>query len=170
MPATALIPAQRRRAAYENWRPPVIGVQLLVPVGADCLLVAETLGSIVLPVDAVHDGETPWEAAQHVLRGASNGIPVLRHVVLDQKQMRRRKVITHVLATASVSRGDVAPLTYRDPRGELRVLSTDRVIDRLPTMAKLRVLVALQALAVNTTAYLEDGVVQDPPPAELASG
>ena len=169
MPATALIPAEPRRAAYENWRPPVIGVQLLVPVGADCLLVAETLGSVALPVDAVHDGETPWEAAQHVLRGASNGIHVLRRVVLDQKQMRRRKVITHVFATASVSRGDVAPLTYRDPRGELRVLSTDRVIDRLPTLAKLRVLLALQVLAVNTTAYLKDGVVQDPPPEELAS-
>src|SRR2546423_14942376 len=125
MPATAAIPGQRRRSAYENWRPPVIGVQLLVPVGADCLLVAETLGSIVLPVDAVHDRETPWEAAQHVLRGAPNGVPALRHVLLDQKQMRRRKVITHVLATASMSRGDVAPLTYRDPRGELRVLRND---------------------------------------------
>jgi hypothetical protein len=165
--ATAEIPAQRRRVAYENWRPPVIGVQLLVPVGAGCLLVAETLGSIVLPVDAVHGGESSWQAAQHVLLGASETIPVLRRVVLDQKQIRRRKVITHVLATASMSRGDVAPLTYRDPRGELRVLPTDRVIDRLPTLARPRVLLALQALAIGETAYLEDGVVRDSPPAEL---
>ncbi|QOV40169.1 hypothetical protein IM697_18260 [Streptomyces ferrugineus] len=130
---------------------------------------AETLGSIVLPVDAVHVGESPWQAAQHVLGGAMSGIPVLRRVVLDQKQMRRRKVITHVLATASMSRGDVTPLTYRDPRGELRVLPTDVVISRLPTMARPRVLFALQALAIDETVYLEDGVVQNSYPAELAS-
>ncbi|MGP4009935.1 hypothetical protein [Streptomyces sp. 4N124] len=168
MPATAAIPALCRRAAYENWRPPLIGVQLLVPIGVDCLLVAETLGSIVLPVDTVHTGERPWQAAQHVLRGARHGIPVLRHVVLDQKQMRRRKVITHVLATASMSRSDVAALTYRDPRGELRVLPTDLVINRLPTLARPRVLFALQALAIDETVYLEDGVVQDSPPAEAS--
>ena len=168
MPATAAIPDQRRRAAYENWRPPVTGVQLLIPVGPDCLLIAETLGSIVLPIDTVHDGESEWQAAQHVLLGAENGIQVLRRVVVDQKQMRRRKVITHVLATASMSRGDVAPLTYRDPRGELRVLPTARVIDRLPTLARPRVLLALQALTTGETAYLQDDVVKAPPPVELA--
>jgi hypothetical protein len=148
--------------AYANWRPPVIGVQLLVPVGTDCLLVADTLGGVVLPVDAVHDGESPWQAAQHVLRGAPHGIPVLRRVVIESRQMRRRKVITHVMATDLLPRETVAPFTYRDPRAELIVLPTDRVIERKPT-ARLRILLALQALAVGETAYVEDGAVRHSP-------
>lgn len=159
MAVDAPIPTQPPRSAYENWRPPLIGVQLLIPVGSERLLVAETLGSICLPVDAVRDGESPRQAAQHVLLGASNGIPVLGRVAVDQKQMRRRKVITHVLATTPLSCDDVAPLTYRDPRGELRILPTERVIDLMPDRSRPRVHLALQGLTVGQTIYLGDGAL-----------
>ncbi|WP_329359255.1 hypothetical protein [Streptomyces sp. NBC_01483] len=78
---------------------------------------------------------------------------------MDWVQARRRKVITHVLATAPMTREAVGHLIYRDPRATVRVLPTMRVIDDLPTLGRLRVLVGLQALATGETAYIEGGVV-----------
>jgi hypothetical protein len=80
--ATVLPPARnadlapaRKTGPYENWRPPVIGVSLLVPVGADTLVVADLRGLTMMPTGSVHDGQTPEQAAQDVLRGTPNGLP-----------------------------------------------------------------------------------------------
>lgn len=73
MPATSAIAAQRR-AAYEDWRPPVVGIALLMPVGADCLAVADLRGMLMLPVGDVRVGQSPEEAAQRVL-ASREGLP-----------------------------------------------------------------------------------------------
>ncbi|MGW1496851.1 hypothetical protein [Streptomyces sp. NPDC002402] len=160
------VPA-RTTAPYENWRPPVIGVSLLVPVGPDALVVADLLGSLMMPNGSVHDGQTPEQAARDVLRGAPDSFLLLRRVALARVQMRRRTVITHVLATAPMTREAARHLIYRDPRAEVHVLPTMRLIDDLPPRARQRVLVGLQALATGQTAYLEEGVVHASPPPDL---
>jgi hypothetical protein len=146
-------------ARYENWRPPVIGVAFLIPVGADALVVADLRGLITLPTGSVHDGQTPEQAAQDVLRGSTDGLPLLRRVVLTSTQTRRRKVITHHLATEPMTRQTVGQLIYRDPRADVRVLPTLRVLDSVTAAGKQRILVALQALATGTTAYIEGNTV-----------
>ncbi|MFJ2774760.1 hypothetical protein [Streptomyces sp. NPDC087300] len=150
----------RARAAYENWRPPITGVSLLVPVGAHALVVAELLGSISLPTGTVHDGQSPEQAAHHVLQGLPRRLPRLRLVTLAWVQMRRRKVITHVLATSPMTREDAEQLTYRDARADIRVFSTMRAIDEAPAPGRLRLLAALQALTTGETAYLEGDVLR----------
>ncbi|MEV2234951.1 hypothetical protein AB0H69_41200 [Streptomyces phaeochromogenes] len=163
------VPAQKT-ASYQNWRPPVIGVSLLVPVGSDSLAVADLRGVILMPTGTVHAGQTPEQAVQDVLRGAPDGLPLLRRVALSCVQMRRRKVITHVLATESMPREGVGRLSYRDPRADVRVLPTMRVVDSLTAGGRQRVLVALQALATGETAYIEGGVVRRSIPADLVQG
>ncbi|MGW0825205.1 hypothetical protein [Streptomyces sp. NPDC002845] len=169
MPATAAILTQRSRAACENWRPPVVGVALLVPVGADCLAVADLRGILMLPVGGVYGGQTLEQAAQRVLSGAPDGPPLLRRVAVDWVQMRRRKVVTHVLAAAPMTREAVAALAYRDPRATVRVMPTSQLIDRVWPKARLRILVGLQALATGETASIEAGVVRAGIPADLTS-
>ncbi|MDQ0904488.1 hypothetical protein QFZ22_000473 [Streptomyces canus] len=154
---------------YENWRPPVIGVAILVPVGADALVVADLSGLIMLPTGAVHDGQTPEQAAQDVLRGIPGGLPLIRRVALASTQMRRRKVVTHYLATEPMTRETVGELTYRDPRAHVRVLPTLRVLDSATAAGQLRILVAFQALATGATAYIEGSVVLPSLPPGLLS-
>jgi hypothetical protein len=162
MPTTAAISTQRR-AAYEDWRPPVVGVALLMPVGADCLAVADLCGMLMLPVGDVRVGQSPEEAAQRVL-ASREGLPLLRRVVVDRVQTRRRKVITHVLASALMTCAAVDGLTYRDPRAVVRVMPTVQFIGEVWPEARLRILVALQALSTGTTACIESGVVRDGSP------
>ncbi|GAA1153248.1 hypothetical protein GCM10009654_06010 [Streptomyces hebeiensis] len=152
----------RSRVPYENWRPPVIGVTLLVPVGADELLVADATGcgDIVLPTGSVENDESPEQAAQRALQGTRRDLPVLRQVAVNQVQMRRRKVISHLVATHPLTHEDAADLAYRDPRAVLRVLPTGQAITELPEKAQARLLLGLQALAIGVMAYLEDDVVQ----------
>ncbi|MFE3881894.1 hypothetical protein ACFXPQ_03055 [Streptomyces lydicus] len=157
----------RKTTPYENWRPPVIGVSLLVPVGPDAVVVADLLGSITLPTGLVQDGQTPEQAAQDLLRGGQGELPILRRVALAWQQTRRRKVITHVLATAPLTRAAVGHLTYRDPRADVRVLPTMRLLKDLNEVGKLRALVALQALATGEMAYIEGGVVHPSAPQNL---
>lgn len=157
--APALLPA-RKTASYGDWRPPIVGVSVLVPVGADALVVVDLLGGLMIPTGSVPDGQTPQQAAQDVLRGAPGGLPLLRRVALAWVQARRRKVITHVLATEPMTHEDVGQLIYRDPRADVLVLPTMRVVDELPTPGRLRVLVGLQALATGETAYLEGDEVR----------
>ncbi|GAA5061183.1 hypothetical protein [Streptomyces similanensis] len=149
-------PAQ---APYEDWRPPIHGVSLLIPVGADTLVVADLRGLIMLPTGTVSDGQTPEQAARDVLLGAPDGLPALQRVACARKQLRRRKIITHVLATKPMTREAVAQLVYRDPRADLRVLPTMRVLGELTPAGQLRVLTSLQALAIGETAHIEDGKV-----------
>ncbi|MFI9024580.1 hypothetical protein [Streptomyces sp. NPDC053560] len=158
-PAPAAPTPVRKAAPYENWRPPIIGVSLLVPVGAGALVVG-LLGCTMLPTGTVYGGQSLEQATQNVLHGAPGGLPLVRRVVLAWVQMRRRKVITHVLATESMPRKDVEQLTYRDPRAEVRVLPTLQVIDKLTPKGRLRALVGLQALATGETAYIEGDVVR----------
>jgi hypothetical protein len=158
--ATAALLAQGRRAAYENWRPPVIGVSLLVPVRADCLAVADLLGALMLPVGGVYDKQTPEEAAHHVLAGPPGELRLLRRVALDWVQARRRKVITHILATAPMTRRAVEALAYRDPRATVRVMPTRQFVDQMWPPARTRVLIGLQAPATGETAFLEGGIVR----------
>lgn len=162
MPATSAIAAQRR-AAYEDWRPPVVGIALLMPVGADCLAVADLRGMLMLPVGDVRVGQSPEEAAQRVL-ASREGLPLLRRVVVDRVQTRRRKVITHVLASAPMTCAAADNMAYRDPRADVRVIPTVQFIGEVRPEPRLRILVALQALATGTTACIEDGVVLDRSP------
>ncbi|MFI5887916.1 hypothetical protein [Streptomyces sp. NPDC051554] len=157
-PATAATPV-RRSAAYENWRPPGVGVALLMPVGPDCLVVADLGGTLMLPIGDVRRGQSPEEATQRIL-ASRHGLPPLRRVVVDQVQMRRRKVITHVLASPPMTCAAVDGLAYRDPRAEVRVMPTVQFIGEVWPKARLRILVALQALATGTTAWIEGGAVR----------
>lgn len=167
MSAALAIPAARvrvprARAPYENWRPPIAGVIVLAPVGADGLLVVDTLGrgDYAIPVGFVNDGQDLEQAAQLTLTGLPGGLSIQRRVALDQVQMRRRKVITHIVVTTPLTERDAARLTYHDPRADLRALPTARAVAELPPRAGERVLLGLQALAIGVMAYLEDGVVQ----------
>ncbi|MFD7479129.1 hypothetical protein ACFV8Z_45475 [Streptomyces sp. NPDC059837] len=155
-----------RRPRSSRW-PPVIGVSLLVPVGADRLAVADLRGMLMLPGGGVYERQAPEDAAHRVLSGPPGGLRLLRRVAVDWVQARRRKVITHVLATAPMTREAVGHLIYRDPRATVRVLPTMRVIDDLPTQGRLRVLVGLQALATGETASIEGGVVLPSAPPTL---
>jgi hypothetical protein len=158
-------PATHACARYENWRPPVVGVSLLIPVGADSLAVADLLGLLALPTGSVEDGQTAQQAAQQALGGAPDSLPGLRYVALDFTQMRRRQVITHVLATAPMTREQATSLGFRDARATICVRPTRQVIDRATPRARLRVLVGLQALATGVTGYIEgDSVTAGPPP------
>ncbi len=157
--ATATALAQRRHAPYENWRPPVIGVSLLVPVGADCITVVDLRGMLMLPVGGLHDGQTPEEAGNRVLTDPSGRLRLVRCVAVDCVQTRRRKVITHVMAAAPMTRGSVRGLVYRDPRAVVRVMPTLQVLDQWPT-GRSRLLISLQAMATGDTACIDSGVVQ----------
>ncbi|WP_371792271.1 hypothetical protein OG285_25085 [Streptomyces sp. NBC_01471] len=142
-------------------------MSLLVPVGADALVVADLLGGVMMPSGPVHEGQTPEQAAHQILRGAPGGLPALRRVALAWVQTRRRKIITYVLATASIPRETVGRLNYRDPRAVIRVLPTVRVIDDLHEHGRLRILVGLQALATGETAYIEGGLIRSSAPPGL---
>ncbi|MFJ5779300.1 hypothetical protein [Streptomyces sp. NPDC093094] len=163
---TATVPAQPPHAPYENWRPPVIGVSLLVPVGADGITVVDLCGMPMLPVGAVGDGQTPQEAGYRVLTDPSGGLRLLRRVAVDRRQMRRRKVITHIIAAAPMTREAVTCLAYRDPRATVRVMPTLQLLDQWPT-GRIRLLVSLQALATGDTACIDTDVVQPQAPPAL---
>ncbi|MGF1236317.1 hypothetical protein ACQSME_03520 [Streptomyces sp. 2-6] len=75
LPHAVHAPAQ---APYEDWRPPIHGVSLLIPVGADALAVADLRSLIMLPTGTVSDGQTPEQAARDLLLGAPDGLPALR--------------------------------------------------------------------------------------------
>ncbi|MFC9620090.1 hypothetical protein ACFTXM_08860 [Streptomyces sp. NPDC056930] len=132
------------------------------PVGANGLLLADMTGcgGLVLPVGPVEDGETTEQAAQQVLVDAPSGLPILRRVAVDEVQMRRRKIITHILATGPITREDTIFLSYRDPRVVLRALPTVRAIADLPEDSRARALISLQALAIGAVAHLRSGTVQ----------
>ncbi|MGW4345255.1 hypothetical protein ACWEL8_09280 [Streptomyces sp. NPDC004690] len=164
LPHAVHAPAQ---APYEDWRPPIHGVSLLVPVGADALAVADLRSLIMLPTGTVSDGQTPEQAARDPLLGAPDGLPAVQRVACVRKQLRRRKVITYMLATKPMTRETVAQCTYRDPRAELRVLPTIRVLGELPPTGRLRVLTSLQALAIGETAHIEEGVVRATAPPDF---
>jgi hypothetical protein len=151
----------RPRAPYENWRPPVIGVSVLVPVGADELALACLLGSIlVLPTGTVEHDQSPEEAAQAVLTGLPYGLPLQRRVAVYQAQMRRRKVITHLVVTDPLTRGMAETLTHHDPRAKVRILPTVQAVAALPPHGRSRALLGLQALAIGAMVYVRDGEIQ----------
>ncbi|MFB6988607.1 hypothetical protein ACFC0C_16035 [Streptomyces sp. NPDC056178] len=137
-------------------------MSILVPVAGDGLLLADMTGrgDLVLPVGPVEDGETPEQAAQQVLPGTPGSLPIVRLVAVDEVQMRRRKIITHIMVTGPITREDTAFLSYRDPRAVLRALPTVRAIADLPEGARTRALIGLQALAIGAVAHLESGTVQ----------
>jgi predicted transcriptional regulator len=82
--------------------------------------------------------------------------------------MRRRKVITHIVASRPLSLADAASLTYRDPRALIRTIPTADVVGHLPECAHGRTLAALGALEHSELAHLEAGVVQRTEPAGTA--
>lgn len=149
----------RKIAPYENWRPPLVGVSLLVPVETSHLLLAELRSDLLVPCGPAHNGQAPEQAAQNVLLGAQSGLPVLRRVAVDRAQMRRRQILTYVVATKPLTHADAACLTYRDGRADLLVLPTVQATLAVPTLARARVLAGLKALAEEEAAYLEAGIV-----------
>ncbi|QUI32626.1 hypothetical protein H9W91_18505 [Streptomyces alfalfae] len=155
------VPKPRTRAPYENWRPPIIGVSVLAPVGATGLVVpCMPGGTLVLPTGTVEDGQSPEEAAQAVLTGLPDGLPIRRRVAVSQVQMRRRKVITHLVVTAPLAVQEAHSLMYRDVRADVRVLPTEKAVAALPEKSRARVLLGLQALAIGAMVYVRDGEIQ----------
>ncbi|GGL85363.1 hypothetical protein GCM10010095_82630 [Streptomyces anthocyanicus] len=162
--ATAPAPVPRRHAPYESWKPPVVGVCLLLPVGTDCLAVADLQDMLTLPIGTVNDGQTVEQAAPAVLPGLPIQLLNLRHVAVHEVQARRRQVITHVLAATAITRDTVATLRYRDPRAVLKVMPTLQFLDHTSPRTRARTLFALQALATGTPAHLIEHTVATPWP------
>ncbi|MEV7205272.1 MULTISPECIES: hypothetical protein [unclassified Streptomyces] len=155
--APSRIARPRALEPYENWRPPIIGVSVLAPVGATGLILPCIFGDIpLLPTGAVEEGQSPEEAAQAVLTGLPGGLPIRRRVAVDQVQMRRRKVITHLVATESLTVQEANALAYRDARAQIRVFSTTQAIHALPERSRRRVLLGLQALAIGAMVDARD--------------
>ncbi|MYX77625.1 hypothetical protein [Streptomyces sp. SID3915] len=155
------VPKPQPRTPYENWRSPIIVVSVLAPVGATGLVLpCMPGGAMVIPTGTVEAGQSPEEAAQTVLTGLPNGLPIRRRVAVSQVQMRRRKVITHLIVTASLAVQEANSLVYRDVRAEVRVLPTDHAVAALPEKARARVLLGLQALAIGAMVYVRDGEFQ----------
>ncbi|MFF0754384.1 hypothetical protein [Streptomyces sp. NPDC004267] len=150
----------RQPAIYENWRPPVVGVGVLIPVGADHLVLVRTCGILAIPTGAVEYTQSPEGAARTVLTGLPDGLPVRRHVAVQSVQMRRRQVITHTVATSPLHPEQVSCLVYRDPRAEVCILPTADAVAALTDRGRARLLLGLQALAIGATAYVRDGRVQ----------
>ncbi|AYN30647.1 hypothetical protein DUI70_0144 [Streptomyces albus] len=117
-------------------------------------------GALVLPTGTVKDGQSLEEAAQAVLTGLPGGLPIRRRVAVSQVQMRRRRVITHIVVTAPLTAQEANSLSYRDARADARVLPTARAVAALPERARDRVLLGLQALAIGATVYVRDGEIQ----------
>jgi hypothetical protein len=145
----------------------VVGVALLVPVGSDCLVVADLQGMLTLPCGPVHDGQTLQEAAHRILCGPAGDLQLLRHVAVDWVQTRRRKVITHLLAVLSATPDTVERLIYRDPRATVRVMPTLRLLDQVQPTTRTRIVVGLHALATGETFSIEGGEVQAEPPTKV---
>ncbi|MFD4258519.1 hypothetical protein ACFWR9_13015 [Streptomyces sp. NPDC058534] len=101
--------------------------------------------------------------------GPPGELRMLRRVAVDWVQMRRRKVITHVLAAAPISCEAVMSVSYRDPRATVRVMPALQVIDQVWPPARTRILVGLQALATGETAFIEAGQVQADMPSFLTA-
>ncbi|MFE7660400.1 hypothetical protein [Streptomyces celluloflavus] len=159
--ATPPAPAPQKRGPYENWRPPITGVGVLAPVGATSLVLpCLPGGALVLPTGTVQEGQSPEEAAQAVLTGLPHGLPVRRRVAVDQVQMRRRKITTHIVVTAPLTVREARALTYRDPRAGVQVLLTAQALAALPERAQMRALLGLQALAIGAMIYMRDGEIQ----------
>ncbi|MFD4133578.1 hypothetical protein [Streptomyces goshikiensis] len=141
---------------YQDWRSPLVGWALLVPVVGGCgdILVADVSGQgvLVLPVGSVDDNQPAPDIA-----GILTGVRVYTLLVEDTTQMRRRKVTTRVLATLPVQRDEVPALTYRDPRAVLRILPADEVLARMPELARPRLALALQSLATGDPTYIFNG-------------
>ncbi|WP_406360621.1 hypothetical protein OH782_42215 (plasmid) [Streptomyces sp. NBC_01544] len=148
----------------------MVGVSLLVPVGADGLLVADVTGrgDLLLPIGSVEDGHTPEQAAEHVLLGAPGGLSIFRQVAVDRVQTRRRQVITHIVATRCLTHEEAECLTYRDVRTTLCALPITQVIAELPERSRVRTLLGLRALAADETIYLEAGVARHTKPTDPA--
>lgn len=156
--AAATATSARPRAPYENWRPPLLGVCLVVPVEGGGLLMAELHGALMLPVGPMTEEQTPEQVANVVLQGTAHGLPGLRCVVVDEAQMRRRKVTVCVLITDPLTRAEARHLTYRDPRAYLRIIPTEEAIAALPEQGRPRAELALQAPAVGPVARLVRGL------------
>ncbi len=162
--ATAPAPAPRRHAPYENWKPPVVGICLLLPVGTDCLAVANLQGILTLPVGTVNKGQTLEQASHAVMPGLQSHRLNLRHAAVHEVQARRRKVVTHVLAATAITHDTVTTLRYRDPRAVLKVMPTLQFLDHTSPRTRARTLSALQALATGTTADLIEHTATTPRP------
>lgn len=165
MMSTATAPAAvpHRHTPYENWKPPMVGVSLLLPVGADCLAIADLHGMLTLPIGTVNDGQTVEQAAHAVLPGLPIQLLNLRHVAVHEVQARRRKVITHVLAATAIPHGTVTSPRC-DPRAVLKVMPTLQFLDHTSPRTRARTLTALQALATGTTAHLIENTLTAPWP------
>ncbi|QCN85909.1 hypothetical protein DDJ31_13640 [Streptomyces griseoviridis] len=138
-----------------------MGVSVLAPVGATGLVLPRMPGgALALPTGTVENGQSPEEAAQAVLTGLPKGLPIRRRVAVSQVQMRRRKVITHLVVTAPLTVREANSLVYRDVRAEVRVLPTDHAVAALTEKARARVLIGLQALAIGAMVYVQDGEIQ----------
>ncbi|GHG05575.1 hypothetical protein ACFFSH_39540 [Streptomyces filamentosus] len=162
---TAVLPESppapvRQRVPYENWRPPVVGVGVLVPVGADRLVLVRTCGLLSIPTGAVEDAQDVEDAARAVLTGLPSGLPIQRQAAVQYVQTRRRQVITHTVVTRPLLAEEAARLVYRDRRAEVCVLPTTAAAAALTERGRARVLLSLQALAIGATAFVHDNQVR----------
>jgi hypothetical protein len=171
-PGTVAVP-------YMNWRPPVVWTAVVAMVEPDHLLVRDVGGgAVLLPGGPVLDGLTPVQAAQAALSGPGNGGLALRPMLIDERQLARRKVIVHTFASAPIPRPVAAELSVTDGRSVPQIISRVRALRLLPARARLRAHFALAAPEIKDTAYVEWrawlrperllGVPVDWPPVALA--
>ncbi|MGW7090082.1 hypothetical protein ACWGH2_42235 [Streptomyces sp. NPDC054871] len=135
-------------------------MSVLALVGnSDLVLARFHDGTLVLPTGDVEDGQSPEAAGRAVLTGLAASLPVERQVAVDETQMRRRKVITHVVITEPLSAREACALVYRDPRADVHVLPRTRALSVLTHKAQLRAFLGLQAAAIGAMLYLRDGQI-----------
>ncbi len=92
--------------------------------------------------------------------GLSDGLPVRRRGAVDQVQMRRRKIITHIVATMPLTLRKTSTFLYRDPRADVRVLTIGAATAALPETARTRALLGLQSPAIGAMVHVEEGEIQ----------
>jgi hypothetical protein len=139
-----------------NWLPPVVRTAVVLLVEPDHLLVRDVGGgAVLLPGGPVLDGLTPVQAAQATLRGPGSGQLTLWPMLVDERQLARRKVIVHTIASAPIPCSIAARLSVTDGRSAPRIVPRELALRLLPARARVRVHFAMTAPEINDTAHME---------------
>ncbi len=141
---------------YVNWRPPLVWTAVIALVEPDHLLVLDLgNGTALLPGGPVHEGLTPAQAAQAALSGAGSEQLALRPVLVDERQLTRRKVIVHTFITLPIPLEQADCLQPSDPRPSPLIICRRHALALLPRRARLRAQFALATQEAAETAHVE---------------
>jgi hypothetical protein len=155
---TALAPATAPavREPYVNWRPPLVWTAVVVRVGGGHMLLRQfPKGVVLVPGSPVLGDRTPSQAALQALRGPGSEQLILRPVLIDERQLARRKVIVHTFVSEPLSRRSARELRPADNRSNAVILPRKKALQTLPARARLRTQFALATPEFHETAVLE---------------